>query len=440
MKAVIVHEYGGPEVLTFEETLDPKPKAGEVLIRIAATSVNPFDLMRRSGIVKEQAPIEFPGIVGVDVAGTVVSLGSGVDAFAIGDKVFGMTDRTYAELCVAPADSLLKIPTGIGLVDAAAIPLVTTTGNMLMTSTAIKAGQTVLVTGAIGNVGRSAVYTAKSIGATVIAAVLGRQIGEAAHIGADQLIATDDVEDMAKLPMLDAVADAVGGKMAEMLIAKVKPGGVFATVLDPPGNAKDFTKIKVVAVYAKPDAEILDFMANAVRDGKLSIPISKKMPLRDAAKAHESIAKGQSRGKVLLVAEGFDEAINQAEEAIKTLLASYNEALNDSQTAKVLPLYAEDGIFMPPFSFSAIGLEAIRKAYDDVFVTRKFDVIFHLAELVVMSPDWAYARTNSAGHTTNPQSGVQSSEGNQELFLFHKGPDGAWKIARYSFSPTNPPK
>jgi uncharacterized protein (TIGR02246 family) len=440
MKAVMVHEYGGPEVLKFEEVADPKPKAGEVMIHVAATSVNPFDLMRRSGIVKEQAPIEFPGIVGVDVAGTVASLGLGVDAFAVGDKVFGMTDRTYAELCVAPAASLVKIPTGIDLVDAAAIPLVTTTGNMLMTSTGIKAGQTVLVTGAIGNVGRSAVYTAKSLGATVIAAVLKRQIGEAAHIGADQLIATDDLDAMENLPMLDAVADAVAGKTAELLIAKVKPGGVFATVLDPPANAKEFAKVNVVAVYAQPDAKVLSFMANAVRDGKLSIPIGKKMPLSDAAKAHESISQGLIHGKVLLVAEGFDEGANLAEEAIKTLLSSYNEALNDSKTDKVLPLYAEDGIFMPPFSSSAIGLKAIRKAYDEVFVTRKFDVIFQLAELVVMSPNWAYARTNSAGHTTNPQSGVQSSEGNQELFLFNKGADGAWKIARYSFSPTNPPK
>ena len=129
----------------------------------------------------------------------------------------------------------------------------------------------------------------------------------------------------------------------------------------------------------------------------------------------------------------------EAEASIRALLARYNKALNESDTAAVLPLYTADGIFMAPYSASNVGQDAIRAAYDHVFTMLKFDVVFDVVELVVLTPEWAYGRTNSAGHTTNPATGVQSSEGNQELFVFHK--DAAdWKIARYSFSPVSPPR
>jgi uncharacterized protein (TIGR02246 family) len=440
MKAAIVQEYGGPEVLKLGQFPDPVPGPGEVLVRVAATSINPFDIMRRSGVAKAVAPINFPGIVGVDLAGTVEAVGASVNGFAVGDRVFAMADKTYAELCIVPVSSLAKIPVGIDLIEAAALPLVTTTGNMLITvGTSIKSGQTVLVTGAVGNVGRSAVFTAKSLGATVIAGVLKSQLEVAASLGADSVIATDDKEAMANLPMLDAVADTVAGKTAEALIAKVKAGGVFASVLGAPANAEDFPDVRVVPVYAVPDPEILLFMANAVKAGKLIIPIGQKLPLADAGKAQDMATKGSAHGKFLLVM-GADDGTAKAEDAVKALLAAYNDALNSSKTDAVTPLYMTDGIFMPPFSQSAIGQAAIGKAYDAVFETRKFEVKFNLAELVVLSPEWAFARTNSAGHTTNPKTGVESSEGNQELFLFKRNTDGAWKIARYSFSPTSPPR
>lgn len=175
MKAVVIHQYGGPEVLKFEEYPDPVPGAGEVLVRVAATSINPFDIMRRSGNAKDVAPIKFPGIAGVDLSGTVREVGPGVEGFSVGDQVFGMADQTYAELCVVKAASLGRISEGLDVVDAAALPLVTTTGNELITvGTGVGTGQTVLVTGAVGNVGRSAVFTAKARGAVVIAGVLKR--------------------------------------------------------------------------------------------------------------------------------------------------------------------------------------------------------------------------------------------------------------------------
>jgi len=301
MKAIVVHQYGGPEVLKFEEYPDPVPGPGEVLVRVAATSVNPIDYKRRAGLTKDWYPIKFPGLIGIDVAGTVAKLGPGVEDFSVGDEVFAMADNTYAELCIVKAMVLAKVPKGLDLIEAAALPLVTTTGNQLLLATGIKAGQTVLVVGAAGNVGRSAVFTAKARGATVIAGVLKRQIDDAKTVAADQVVATDDDTAIENLPALDAVADAVGGRTAEKLIAKVKPGGVYASVVGKPQNAAEYPSVSAVFVFSKFDRKTLVFMAEAVRDGKLVIPISRKLPLREAAEAQAAAEKG-GIGKILLVA------------------------------------------------------------------------------------------------------------------------------------------
>ena len=301
MKAVVVHQYGGPEVLKFEEYPDPVPGPGEVLVRVAATSVNPIDYKRRAGLTKDFYPLKFPGLIGVDIAGTVVKIGPGAEGFSVGDQVFAIADNTYAELCVVKAATLAKVPKGLDLIQAAALPLVTTTGNQLLSATGIKAGQTVLVVGAAGNVGRSAVFTAKSRGATVIAGVLKRQFGDAKTVGADQVVATDDDGAIANLPPLDAVADTVGGRTAEKLIAKLKSGGVYASVVGAPQNAAEYPSVKVEAVFSKFDRKTLEFMAGAVRDGKLVIPISQKLPLSKAAEAQATAEKGAA-GKILLVA------------------------------------------------------------------------------------------------------------------------------------------
>jgi len=301
MKAIVVHQYGGPEVLKFEDYPDPVPGPGEVLVRVAAASVNPIDYKRRAGLTRDFYPIQFPGLIGIDIAGTVVKLGSGVKDFSVGDQVFAMADNTYAELCVVKAAILAKVPQGLDLIQAAALPLVTTTGNQLISATGIKAGQTVLVVGAAGNVGRSAAFTAKQRGAVVIAGVLKSQMDEAKTIGADQLVATDDDSAIANLLPLDVVADTVGGRTAEKLIAKIKPGGVFATVLEAPQNAAKYPSVRVVHVFSKFDRKTLEFMAEAVRDGKLIIPISQKMPLSEAAEAQAAAEKG-GVGKILLIA------------------------------------------------------------------------------------------------------------------------------------------
>ena len=210
-----------------------------------------------------------------------------------------MADNTYAELCVVKAAVLAKVPNGLDLIQAAALPLVTTTGNQLLVATGVKAGQTVLVVGAAGNVGRSAVFTAKSLGATVIAGVLKRQIDGAKTVGADQIVATDDDTVIASLSPLDAVADTVGGRTTGKMIAKVKPGGVYATVVGTPQNAAEYPLVKVVFVHSKFDRKTLEFIAEAVWDGKLIIPISLKLPLSKAAEAQAATEKGV--GKILLV-------------------------------------------------------------------------------------------------------------------------------------------
>ena len=151
--------------------------------------------------------------------------------------------------------------------------------------------------------------------------------------------------------------------------------------------------------------------------------------------AHFGQALAQTAGNAV----SGDTAVGNDEAAIRGVLASYNDALNSGKTAAVMPLYAEDGVFMPPYSPSAVGKDAVRKAYDAVFDELKFHVKFTMAELVVMAPTWAYVRTNSAGTTDHRPTRKSTAEANQELFIFKKGIDKRWRIARYSFSPTNSP-
>jgi NADPH:quinone reductase-like Zn-dependent oxidoreductase len=302
MKAIVLHEYGGPGKLVYEDAPDPVAGKGEVLVRVTATSVNPIDYKMRSGAAKEHFPLQFPAILGRDLSGIVRTVGEGVSGFAPGDKVMALARNTYAELAVVPAQDLAKIPEGLDVVEAAALPLVTTTGEQLVTlGTKIQSGQTVLVSGALGGVGRSAVWTAKKAGAKVIAGVKKSQLKEAEDLGADQVLALDDKAAMEKLGFIDAVADAVGGETAEMLLGKVKQGGVFASVLGPPKNATLHPTVRIAPVMAKPDAEGLRTMAEDVVAKRFTIPIDRMVPLAEAGEAQAAAEKG-GIGKILLLA------------------------------------------------------------------------------------------------------------------------------------------
>jgi NADPH:quinone reductase-like Zn-dependent oxidoreductase len=301
MKAIVIRQYGGPEVLEYVDFPDPEVGAGEALVRVAAASINPIDIMERSGFTKDFKPIQFPGVLGWDLSGTVVEVGPGVADVAPGDKVLAWAYHTYAELCSVKTELLAKVPDRLDLAEAAALPLVTTTGSELITVAAgVNPGQTVLVSGAFGGVGRSAVFAAKERGAKVTAGVLKKQLAAATDVGADAIVALDDEAALKALAPVDVVANAVRGKTAEQLLGKVKAGGVFASVTGAPANAKDYPSIRVVSFVSKQDAGTLRHMAEAVAAGKLTIPIDRKMALRNAAEAHALVGKGGA-GKVLLV-------------------------------------------------------------------------------------------------------------------------------------------
>ena len=302
MKAVVLHEYGSAKNLKYEDFEDPKPGPGEVLVRVQAVSLNPIDWKMRSGAANERFPVEFPAILGRDVAGIVRELGEGVQGFKEGDRVFALAHRTYAELCVVKATELAKIPEGLELTTAAAIPLVSVTGDQLMREGAkAQKDQTILLTGTLGSVGRIALYAAKEIGAKVIAGVRKQQIEEALSLGAVAAIDLGDDKELAKLGSVDAVADTIGGETATKLIGKVRPGGNYGSVVGPPSNAALHPTVQVNGVVAHPDTRTYIHYAEAIRDKKLVLPIDRMLPLAEAAEAQAAGEKG-GVGKIILLA------------------------------------------------------------------------------------------------------------------------------------------
>ncbi len=304
MKAVVLHEYGGPEVLKYEDNVpDPQVSGDTVLIAAAATSVNPIDWKVRSGARQKDFPLTFPAILGRDVSGVVRAVGANVRHFKPGERVFALTNAAYAELVAVPESNLTHLPDGVDLVDAAAIPLVSLTGDQLVRlATNVQKGQTVVVTGAVGSVGRAAVHSAKKLGAQVIAGVRTSQLADARSLGVSAVLAIDDDEAIARLGPVDAIADTVGGEVAAKLIARVKPGGCFgyASVL-PEGTAALNPTVKIARVYAQPDPSKVREFADDVRDGKFVLPIGLRLPLRDAAEAQVLAQKG-GIGKIILLA------------------------------------------------------------------------------------------------------------------------------------------
>ncbi|WP_433974950.1 NADP-dependent oxidoreductase [Tunturiibacter lichenicola] len=302
MNAVVLHEYGGPDKLLYESYPDPVAGKGEVLVRVAASSVNPIDYKMRSGEAKAHFPLVLPAILGRDISGIVREVGEGVSGFAPGDRVMAFTEKAYAELVVVKAADLAHVPQHLDLIEAAALPLVTLTGEQLITrGTKIQSGQTVLVTGAFGGVGRSAVWTAKKAGAIVIAGVRKSQVKDAVTLRADMVLPLDDATAMEKLGFVDAVADTVGGETAAKLLGKVKQGGVFASVLGPPSYANMHPTVRIEPVRAVSDSKTLQTMGEDVVAGKLKIPIDRMVSLSEAGKAHAAAEKG-GIGKILLLA------------------------------------------------------------------------------------------------------------------------------------------
>ena len=305
MKAVLIEAYGGVDQLRYTEAPRPEPQHGEVLVRIHATSLNPVDWKIRSGAAKDKFPQDFPAILGRDLAGEVVGLGPGLDSetsgFTIGQRVMALALHTYAEYATVKADALATIPDALDYQHAAALPLVLLTGAQLAERAArVQRGQSILVTGALGSVGRTAVFVAQQHGARVIAGVRKAQVAEAAHLHADQVLALDDDKAVAALSGLDAIADTVGGKLAPTLLHALKPGCVYATVVGPPQDADKFD-IRIAPMTAQPDANRLAELARAEAAGEFNIPIARVLPLSEIREAHTLGEKGGVGGKIVLV-------------------------------------------------------------------------------------------------------------------------------------------
>ena len=301
MKASVIHAYGGPEVMKYEDFPDPVPAKGEVLVRVAAASINPVDLIQRAGGTAAFFPVEFPGVIGWDVSGTIEALGPDVTEFRVGDRVLAWAFHTFAELCAVSTAVLARVPDGLDLQEAAALPLAGITGSQLISvASGLQSGQSVLVSGANGPVGRSAVFAAKERGAYVVAGVTSQQLEAAKDVGADEVVPLDVIEAFNALPEFDIIANCVRGDMAARLMAKAKAGGVFATVTGAPPNAGNYPAVRIADFVSKQDPATLDYVVEGVRLGKLHIPIDRKVPLSEAAAAMTTVAGG-GIGKVLLV-------------------------------------------------------------------------------------------------------------------------------------------
>lgn len=280
---------------------DPEPGAGDILVKVAGVGINPEDMLERNGDLRDHYQLQFPAIIGLDVSGTVIATGDGVTDLEAGDRVCGWSYHTYAEQVVDKAILFAKVPETMDLVDAAAIPLVGLTGSQLISvASGLQPGQTVLVSGAAGAVGRCAVYTAKVSGAHVIAGVQRFQLDQADGIGADETIALDDPQTFAAIQRVDVVANTLRGKPATDLLAKVKDGGTFASVTGEPDGTNDYPKVRVVSLRSTQDRAGIAFFADAVNSGKVTIPIGRRDELKNAGAAQAAFTKG-GIGKVLLI-------------------------------------------------------------------------------------------------------------------------------------------
>jgi NADPH:quinone reductase-like Zn-dependent oxidoreductase len=225
-----------------------------------------------------------------------------VKHFKPGERVIALSNATYAELVAVNDSDVTHLPDGVDLADAAAIPLIALTGDQLVRrATNVQKGQVVLITGALGSVGRAAVHTAKKVGAQVIAGVRKKELDDARSLGVSGVLAIDDDKAVEQFRLVDAIADTVGGDVATKSIVKIRQGGVFSyTAVLPQSVAALNPTAKITRVLAQPDPSKVREFADDVRDGTFILPIGRRMPLHDAAEAHVLGEKG-GIGKILLL-------------------------------------------------------------------------------------------------------------------------------------------
>ncbi|MGO8858234.1 MAG: NADP-dependent oxidoreductase [Steroidobacteraceae bacterium] len=302
MRAVVFERYGPPDVLRPVEAVRPRAGEGELLIAVAAASVNPADFKWRAGMFRDLVPLQFPHILGYDVAGTVEAVGRGVCGFSPGVRVAALLDPVtkggYAECVAVHVQAVARIPSALSFAVAAAVPCAGLTGTQVVEDSVRPApGERVLITGATGAVGRFALAAARRLGAHVIAAVRASHVAEARALGAAQVIVLGD-DDWRGAPF-DQVCDTVGGPAVSRLCRHVVPGGriftVSTTPIDPDGLPAEPSCVAV-----RPDGERLAALLDEVAAGRMTVPIALRLPLEAAAEAHRLLEAGGLKGKIIL--------------------------------------------------------------------------------------------------------------------------------------------
>jgi NADPH:quinone reductase-like Zn-dependent oxidoreductase len=313
MKAVRFHQYGAPEVLRVEEVPEPLPAAGQVRVRIEATSFNNVDGNVRAGFMQGPIPVALPHTPGRDVAGTVDALGEGVTGLQVGDRVVGflpmVEDGATAELVLVAADALTAAPTSVPLADAAALPVVGLTAwQALFDHAGLTAGQRVLVNGAGGAVGRHAVRLARHAGATVVATASPRSRSAVEAAGADVVVdhTAEDLLEVVTEPVdvLLNLAPVAPERLAE-LVALVAPGGVVvSTTVWMPAPSDADRDVRGVDLFVRNDATQLAHLVELVDAGVLTVDVADRVPMAELARVHADAAAGTLAGKTVVLVAG----------------------------------------------------------------------------------------------------------------------------------------
>jgi len=306
MKAVRIHSYGGPEVLSYEDASRPVPGPGEVLIRVYATSVNPFDVAARNGYMHSWFNYSFPLTLGSDVSGVIEEVGEGVTNVSSGDVVYTRAgvfrDGANAEYVLAFAADVVHPPESLDHIHSAALPHVTLTAWQGLYELAnLASGQTVLIHGAAGGVGHIATQLAKLRGAKVIGTA-SVNIDFLSELGVDQVInyATTAFEDVAS--DVDVVLDLMGGETLERSWKVLKPGGILLSTMQPPSEetaAAHNVRTGFIST-APPIGPTLTEVAKMVDSGQLIPHVSTMLPLREIRRAHEMLEAKHTQGKIVL--------------------------------------------------------------------------------------------------------------------------------------------
>ena len=298
MKAAILKAYGGIDQFQIGDLPIPQPAAGEILIKIAASAVNPFDLILRQGFMAQYIPLPLPAVLGGDAAGTVAELGEGVTGLAVGDRVvadFAANGRgAHAEYGVVPATSVAKLPAELSFEQGASLVKAGLTGRQTVEALGVKPGERVLVSGALGAVGRAALQYLKELGARPVAGVRPERLEEARKLAGEAL-------DITAAPTRAAFDYAISaaGPVAAHLIANVHDGGKVASIVPVPKDANPGDRVTIHELVHRTDAVMLGAVLDAAARGVLVVPIAQTLQLTEVAAAHEAVAAG-AQGKVLL--------------------------------------------------------------------------------------------------------------------------------------------